>query len=87
MNAGDHDTLRQHPEESSTMAGVIQRVREEGVQRGMEQGMQRGMEHGRVEGERAVLERLLRRRPVIAKRGIGDRHHTGISDSESLECA
>ena len=68
---------REHPEESSTMAGVIQRAREEGVQRGMEQGMeqgmQRGMEQGRVEGERAVLERLLRRRfgrlpPATARR-------------------
>ena len=60
---------RRHPEESNAMAGVIQRARDEG----MEQGMQRGMERGRVEGERAVLERLLRRRfgqlpPVIAER-------------------
>ena len=68
---------REHPEESSTMAGLIHRAREEGVQqgmqRGMEQGMQRGMEQGRVEGERAVLERLLRRRfgrlpPATARR-------------------
>ena len=84
---------REHPEESSTMAGVIQRAREEGVQqgmqrgmergmeqgmeqgmqRGMERGMQRGMEQGRVEGERAVLERQLRRRfgrlpPATARR-------------------
>ena len=60
---------REHPEESSTMAGVIQRAREEGVR----QGMQRGMEQGRVEGERAVLERQLRRRfgrlpPATARR-------------------
>ena len=72
---------RRHPEESNAMAGVIQRAREEGMQRGvergieqgMEQGMERGMERGRVEGERAVLERLLRRRfgqlpPVVAER-------------------
>ena len=68
---------REHPEESSTMAGVIQRAREEGMQQGMQQGMQRGMqrgmEQGRVEGERAVLERLLRRRfgrlpPATARR-------------------
>ena len=45
---------RQYREESSTMAGVISRAREE--------GMQQGMDQGRVEGERAVLERLLRRR-------------------------
>ena len=56
---------RQYPEESTTMAGVIQRARDE--------GMQQGIHRGRVEGERAVLERLLRRRfgplsPAIAER-------------------
>ena len=60
---------RQYPEESSTMAGVIERARDEG----MRQGMQQGMRQGRVEGERTVLERLLRRRfgslsPQIAER-------------------
>ncbi len=45
---------QEYPEESSTMAGAIQRAREEGVRR--------GMERGHVEGERTVLERLLRRR-------------------------
>ena len=56
---------RQYPEESSTMAGIIARARDE--------GMQQGMRQGRVEGERAVLERLLRRRfgllaPEVAER-------------------
>ncbi len=60
---------RQYPEESTTMAGVIQRARDEGMQ----QGMQRGMRQGRVEGERVVLERLLLRRfgllpPEVAER-------------------
>ena len=45
---------REHPEESSTMKGIVTRAREEG----MEQGMQRG----RVEGKRTVLERQLLRR-------------------------
>ena len=45
---------RQYREESSTMAGVIARAREE--------GMEQGMQQGRVEGERALLERQLRRR-------------------------
>ena len=45
---------RQYREDSSTMAGVISRAREE--------GMQQGMDQGRVEGERALLERQLRRR-------------------------
>ena len=49
---------REYPEENSTMAGVISRAREEG----MEQGMRQGMRQGRVEGERALLERQLRRR-------------------------
>ena len=49
---------QQYREDSSTMAGVISRAREEGMQQGMEQGM----DQGRVEGERALLERQLRRR-------------------------
>ena len=65
---------RLYPEESNTMAGVIQRARDEGMERGRVEGMERGrvegmergrvegMERGRVEGERAVLERQLRRR-------------------------
>lgn len=60
---------RQYPEESNIMAGVIQRARDEGMQ----QGVRQGMRQGRVEGERAVLERQLRRRfglpsPEIAER-------------------
>ena len=47
------------------MAGVIERARDEGIRQGIRQG--------RVEGERAVLERLLRRRfgllaPEVAER-------------------
>ena len=52
---------RQYREDSSTMAGVISRAREE------------GMKQGRVEGERVVLERQLKRRfgllsPEVAAR-------------------
>ena len=52
---------REHPEESSTMKGIVTRAREEGMQR------------GRVEGERTVLERQLQRRfgrlpPATARR-------------------
>ena len=55
---------RLYPEESNAMAGVIQRARDE------------GMEQGRVEGERAVLERQLKRRfgllpPAAAERLVG----------------
>ena len=65
---------RQYPEESSTMAGMFQRAREEGIEQGMRQGIERGvqqgiergvqqgMNRGRVEGERALLRRQLRRR-------------------------
>ena len=61
---------RQYPEESSTMAGMFQRAREEGIEQGMQQGIERGvqqgieqgMNRGRVEGERALLRRQLRRR-------------------------
>lgn len=68
---------QQYPEDSSTMAGIISRAREEGMQQGIEQGMQQGiqqgMRRGRVEGERALLERQLRRRfgrlaPEVAAR-------------------
>ena len=52
---------RQYPEESSTMAGVIERARDE------------GMQQGRVEGERAVLQRLLRRRFGLLSPGIAER--------------
>ena len=42
--------MGQYPEENQVMAGIVQRAREEGMRR------------GRIDGERAVLERLLRRR-------------------------
>ena len=45
---------RQYPEETRIMAGSFQRARDEARQQGVRQG--------RVEGERAVLERQLRRR-------------------------
>ena len=53
---------QQHPEESRTMAGIVQRARDEGRQQGIEQGIEQGMSRGLVEGERALLRRQLRRR-------------------------
>ena len=95
---------REHPKESSTMKGIVTRAREEGVQqgmqqgmeRGMEQGMQQGMERGRVEGERAVLERQLRRRfgrmPAAAARRLDRASQTDLEawadnvlDADSLD--
>ena len=57
--------VEQYPEENQVMAGIVQTAREEGI----EQGMRRG----RVDGERAVLQRQLRRRfgslsPEVAER-------------------
>ena len=48
----------QYPQEAATMAGIVQRARDEGTQRGIEQGIERGIERG----ERALLRRQLRRR-------------------------
>ena len=45
---------RRYPEEADIVTGFLQRARDEGIEQGMRQG--------RAEGERAVLERLLRRR-------------------------
>ena len=72
---------KQYPEENETMAGIVQTARDEGmrkgIQQGIDEGMQRGMEtgvrQGRVDGERALLERQLRRRfgslsPEVAAR-------------------
>ena len=52
---------QQYPEETSIMAGAFQRARDEARQQGVRQG--------RVEGERAVLARLLQHRfgPVPAE--------------------
>ena len=45
---------RRYPEEADIVTGFLQRAREQGIEQGMRQG--------RAEGERAVLERQLRRR-------------------------
>ena len=63
---------QQHPEES-TMAGLIQKARDEGMRRGMERGVRQGMRQGRVEGERVVLERQIRRRFGPLAPDIGER--------------
>lgn len=56
---------RMYPEESKAMAGGFQRARDE--------GMQQGIEQGRVEGERAVVERLLLRRFGALPRSASER--------------
>ena len=77
-----------HPKEKAVMTGFIQKAREEGRQEGQavmtgfiqkareegrHEGLERGVRQGRVQGERAVLERQLRRRfgllsPRVAER-------------------
>ncbi len=60
---------RQYPEDSNTMAGIVQRARDEGIEQGLEQGMRQG----RIEGECAVLEKQLRRRFGLVPSGVTDR--------------
>ena len=52
----------EYPKENTAVAGVIQRARDEGIELGMDRGRRRGLRDGRIEGERAVLGRLLQRR-------------------------
>ena len=62
------------------MAGVIQRTRDEGMQ----QGLQQGLRQGRVEGERAVLERQLRRRFGLPSPEIAERlNHASAAELET----
>lgn len=62
LNKEEHRRYeREHPQENTTMAGIIQRARDE------------GRHQGRVEGGRAVLERQLRRRFGLLPPGIVER--------------
>lgn len=62
---------RRYPEESRTMAGMIQRARDEGMRVGRDEGMRQG----RVDGERVMLERLLRRRFGRLDTAVAERLH------------
>ncbi|MCY3821613.1 MAG: DUF4351 domain-containing protein [Gammaproteobacteria bacterium] len=64
---------RQYPKETNVMAGAFQRARDEARQQGMRQG--------RVEGERMVLERLLRRRFGIVSPDITEK----LSEASTTE--
>ena len=84
-----------YPEESNVMRGVVQRARDEGIEQGRiemkgvvqqarDEGIEQGMRQGRVEGERTVLERQLRRRfgpisPAAAER----LHEASATDLEA----
>ena len=92
----DEDEYRRYQsdyaEESTVMAGVIQRARDEGRREGMHQGMERGVRQGRaegrnegrVEGERAVLERQLRHRFGRLSPGAAERlRRASVGDIET----
>ena len=68
---------RRYPGEENAMAGIVTRAREEGIELGREQGLERGLEQGmqqgRIAGERAVLERLLRRRFGTLSAAVAER--------------
>ena len=83
---------QQYPEETRNMAGAFQRARDEakrqgmqeGMQEGMLEGMQKGMRQGRVEGERAVLERQLRRRFGLLPTQVTERlQQASVTDLET----
>ena len=79
---------RQHPEDGGTMAGVIQRARDEGIQQGVQQGIQQGVQQGirqgvrqgRIAGRRALLERLLLRRFGALPPAVLERLDTASAD-------
>jgi len=50
-----------YPQEDSGMAGLTERLLEEGMQKGIQQGMERGMEQG-LQSLRDVLSRQLAHR-------------------------
>ena len=60
---------RRYPEESKTMAGMIQRAHDEGMRQGRDEGIR--------EGRADVLEQLLRRRFGPLSPAVADRLHEG----------
>ena len=80
---------RRYPEESKTMAGMIQRARDEGMRQGMQVGRDEGMRVGRDEGIRVgrdegmrlgrveLLEQQLTRRFGPLSQAVSERLHGG----------
>ena len=51
LTENEHESYRRrYPEESKTMAGMIERARDEGMRQGRDEGMREGIAEGRVEG-------------------------------------
>ena len=79
---------REYPEEGAAMRGFYEtacdKAMQQGMQRGMQRGVQQGLQRGRVEGERAVLERLLRRRFGVLPADVVERMgHASVADLEA----
>ncbi len=79
---------QRYPEESNTMAGVIQRARDEGMRQGRVEGVRQGRvegeQQGLVQGERTVLERQLRRRFGLLPTHVAERlRHASTAELET----
>ena len=77
---------REHPEENSTMAGVIQRAREEGVRQGMERGAHRRGSARRRESSRGRARKACGRAWNGAWNGACSRAWNGGASRESGRC-
>ena len=70
---------RDYAEESTAMAGMIQRARDEGKREGRREGLHQGVERG----ERNVLERQLRHRFGLLPASVVER--LGRASSDQME--
>ncbi len=68
---------RRYPEESKTMAGMIQRARDEGMRLGRDEGMRVGRDEGMRQGRVQMLEQQLTRRFGSLAPAVSDRLHQG----------
>ncbi|MEZ2744906.1 DUF4351 domain-containing protein [Halopseudomonas bauzanensis] len=57
-----HEYQARYPQENSKMAGLAERLLNEGMQKGRQEGRLEGRQEGRQEGKQDILLRLLTRR-------------------------
>ena len=78
LTDNEYETYRRrYPEESKTMAGMIQRAHDRGMRQGRDEGMRAGRDEGMREGRVEVLEQLLTRRFGPLSPAVADRLHRG----------
>ena len=78
LTDNEYETYRRrYPEESKTMAGMIQRARDEGMRVGRDEGMRVGRDQGMRQGRVEMLEQQLTRRFGPLARAVSDRPHQG----------